>query len=78
MQRVLLFSALRSACGKRVSESKRFGRGETRVGRGYSARGLVAFLSGGQALQRRLLPEVCPLPGPWLAKVGPVENSGWT
>lgn len=33
------------------------------------------FPVGAQALQRRLLPKVCLLPGPWLGEAGPV-NSG--
>lgn len=44
----------------------------TRFGRGSLARGQVAFLSEGQALHRSLLPEVCPLPDPWLG------GGGWT
>lgn len=77
MQKALLYfpwwcaARARRACparkGLRPGDPRRSGLSRT-AGRWLSVRA--------RAVQRRLLPEGCPLPGPWLGASRPAENSG--
>lgn len=77
MQRALLYFPRRCAvrAGKECPERKGFGRGDP-FRSWLLGQWACGFPVGRRALQRRLLPKVCLLQGPWLGEVGPVENSG--